>query len=246
MREKLYIYKVITGMSRQEGRPQKYNSEYHPDAAHEVMKLGATKKKLAQILDISEETLYDWIRNYAEFSESIQGGIDFYKSGSVEHALHKRAVGFNYTEKHYEKPILPPLIMAKGQRKDRILAILKATIDDMDPILVKEVTKYYPPDTAAIKFYLGNRDGERWPKNGDFLGEGHLLFYTQADVEKMLADEKKTLSRVPPPKKKEIKDVKKGKGNNRGRSRKEVSTPTARRTKTKGRTVQRPRSGNRA
>jgi transposase-like protein len=197
MREKLYIYKVVTGMSRQEGRPQKYKSEYHPDAAHEVMKLGATKKKLAQIFDISEETLYDWIRNYEQFSESIQGGIDFYKSASVEHALHKRAVGFNYTEKHYEKPTLPPLIIAKGQQKDKILAVLKATIDDMEPILVKEVTKHYPPDTAAIKFYLGNRDGERWPKN--------------------LVDEKKILSRVPPPKKKEINDGKKGTGRNRNK-----------------------------
>lgn len=213
MREKLYIYKVVTGMSRQEGRPQKYDSEFHPKAAHEIMKLGATKKKLAEILDISEETLYDWIRKYDQFSESIQAGIDFYKSGSVEHALHKRAVGFSYTEKHYEKPALPSLIMAKGDRKDTILALLKATIDDMEPILAKTITKYYPPDTAAIKFYLGNRDGERWPKNGDLPGEGQFYFYTRADVENMLADEKMTLlDRIPPPKKKELTNGNKGKG----------------------------------
>ena len=97
-----------------------------------------------------------------------------------------------------------------GKEKDVFIRMLTSKINAQAPVLTRRVTKYYPPDTAAIKFYLGNRDGQRWPKNGDLEGEGRMLFFTHADVEKMLAEEKDTvLSRVPPPTKpKEAKNVK--------------------------------------
>lgn len=215
MSQKIYIYKVLTKESRQDGRPNKYNDIYHPKAAYEIMRLGATKKKCAEILGITEETLYQWIREYPEFSESIKRGIDFYASSNVEKALGKRAVGFSYSEKTYEKMPLPSIIVEKGQRKDRIISTLRAVIDAEAPVLTKIVHKHYPPDVAAIKFFLSNREPERWPKNGDLPGEGQFLFYTQEDVLEMLRDEKKTLDRVPPPIKKEKQDDrKKGKGNN--------------------------------
>ena len=85
--------------------------------------------------------------------------------------------------------------------KARIKKIIAAEIEAQEPVLSKIVEKYYPPDVAAIKYYLGNREPERWPKNGDLPGEGQMIFYTQADVKQMLADEQKTYNRVPPPQK---------------------------------------------
>ena len=204
-KQKVFIYRVLTEESRKDGRPNRYNSEYHPEAAHEIMKLGATKRKCAEILGIHHDTLYAWMRSYPEFSDAIQRGIDEFTSGQVEHALHKRAVGFKYDEKHYEKPQLPPIYITGMERtkkekdllRNEIILMLTASIEQLPPVLTKKITKYYPPDTAAIKFFLGNRDGQRWPKNGDTPGEGGFLFFTQKDVEQWLAEEKAMLGRLP-------------------------------------------------
>jgi hypothetical protein len=224
MSQKIYIYKVLTKESRKDGRPNKYNDVYHPKAAYEIMSLGATKRKCAAILGIHHDTLYEWSRTYPEFSDSIKRGMDKFNGDLMELALNKKATGFTFKEKTYEKPAIPALIVAKGQGKREIIATIKAYMDAEGPILTKEVVKYYPPDVAAIKYYLGNREPERWPKNGDLPGEGQFIFYTKADVDQMLADEKKTFDRVPPPTKpkKEITNAqtkREGKGKNKKTTR---------------------------
>jgi hypothetical protein len=154
-KQKIYIYKVLTKESRQDGRPDKYNEIYHPKAAHEIMKLGATKAKLATILAVSRETIYAWMRDHTEFSDAIHKGIDCFNSDLVENALHKKAKGFTYDEKTYERPPIPTIIVAKGEKKKDYLATIAAYMDAQEPILTKRTTKYYPPDTNAIKYYLG-------------------------------------------------------------------------------------------
>jgi hypothetical protein len=218
-KQKIYIYKVLTKESRQDGRPDKYNEIYHPKAAYEIMALGATKTKCAQILAINRDTLYSWIREYTEFSDAIKRGMDKFVVDNVELGLNKRAIGFTFDEKVYERPPIPTIIVAKGEKKKDYLATIAAYMDAQEPVLMKRTTKYYPPDVTAIKYFLGNREPDRWPKNGDLPGEGALLFYTQADVAKMLADEKKTLDRVPAPQKpkKEKQDETKKVSGKRGR-----------------------------
>jgi hypothetical protein len=202
MSQKIYLYKVLTEESRKEGRPNKYNDNYHPKAAFEIMKLGATKAKCADILGIRRETIWDWERRFEEFSNAITQGRDAFLSDDLEGALHKRAKGFRYTERTFERP-QPNISFTVSdkmdpseaeERKDQIIKMLSF----WKPVLTKEVKKFYPPDVAALKYYLGNRDPERWPKNGDIPGEGSFMFFTRADVEKMLAEEKDVLSKLPP------------------------------------------------
>jgi len=202
MSQKIYLYKVLSEESRKDGRPQKYDDSYHPKAVFEIMKLGATKRKCAEILAIAHETLYKWDRIHPEFSDALLKGRDAYLSGDLEGALHKRAKGFRYSEKTYERPqvnvnftVHPDMEETDAEeQKDRIIKMLSY----WEPVLTKEVKKYYPPDVAALKYYLGNRDAERWPKNGEIPGEGSFMFFSRSDVEKMLKEEKDMLNKLPP------------------------------------------------
>lgn len=208
-KQKLYIYKVLTKESRKDGRPRTYDPFYHPNAAKEIMALGASKRKLAQILGISHETIYAWSRDYPEFSDAIEAGINMFKSENVAHALYKKATGFTFEEKTYEIPQFPFFILggdkkSKADIRSQVESALKSL--NKEPQLTKIVKKYFPPDTNAIKYYLGNRDPERWPKNGDLPDDGALMFVTYREIDEMLEKEQELVKRLPPPKEEKNND----------------------------------------
>jgi len=204
-KQKVYIYQVLTKESQQVGRPTEFDTMYHPKAAQEIMALGASKRKCAEILRIGHNTFYEWCRKHTEFQDAIQVGIDMFKSEKVAHAVYKRAVGFTYNEKTYEIPQIPFFIVGgnKTTRAD-ISAQVEESLKSLNktPVLTKITTKYYPPDTNAAKFYLGNRDPQRWPKNGDLPGDGALMFVTYREIDDMLEKEEELVKRLPKPQKK--------------------------------------------
>jgi hypothetical protein len=146
------------------GRPTKYTEDY-VRIAYEVMSLGATITKLAKVIGVNADSIYEWQKKYPEFSESIQRGRDHFDSEVVEEALYKRATGYHYkieTFTHF------------GQDK---------------LVLTKIVKKYSPPCFQAIRFWLSNRNPKRWGiKNTE--ADNKIIFYTKEDVDKMLKDEK--------------------------------------------------------
>ena len=118
--------------------------------------LGATDKKLAIIIGQQVkgkpfvlDTITRWKRDHPEFAEKIQAGKDLYDSQQVESALLKRAKGIRYTEVTREPCIV------KNEDGDREVLSKEMTV-------TKKVTKFIPPDVAAAKFYLPNRNPERW------------------------------------------------------------------------------------
>lgn len=171
------------------GRPSKYEKRFI-DMAFEIMSLGATMPKLAAILNVNQDTLYEWQKKYPELSESIQRGRDDWDSENVEKALKKRAMGFTYTEKTYEKPVIT-LIPGKDKA---VQAELERQIDMLEPILVKEVKKYVAPSDQALQFWLKNRRPTRWPKNGDLSDAANTIIFTDAKIQDLLQQEKEHLS----------------------------------------------------
>jgi hypothetical protein len=58
------------------GRPTKYLPEYG-EIAIELMRQGASIIEVAYKLNVARSTIYEWIENYEEFSDTIKLGRDF-------------------------------------------------------------------------------------------------------------------------------------------------------------------------
>lgn len=99
--------------------------------------LGLTDIQMAEILLVAESTFYKWQHDHPEFSEAITRG-KIEADGKVAKALYKRALGLTITEEAMTK---------EG--------------------IVVELRKELPPDTAAAKHWLGNRQRALWGSNGE-------------------------------------------------------------------------------
>lgn len=63
-------------MTHAGGRP----SKYRPEMCEQVinwMYQGHSKTEVAYLLKISKETLYQWVKEYPEFSDAIKKGVNF-------------------------------------------------------------------------------------------------------------------------------------------------------------------------
>lgn len=116
------------------GRPTKYKEEYN-DLAYKFCLLGATDDKLATFFDVNVDTIHEWKKVYPEFSDSLKKGKDIADS-EVASALYNRAKGYSHPDVDIK--------MYEGQ------------------IIQTELTKHYPPDTAAAIIWLKNRQPEQW------------------------------------------------------------------------------------
>lgn len=120
------------------GRPLKYIPEYNELVYELCAGRGLLRGKLAKVLKISRETVYQWEKDYPKFSDSITKGMNDWNTIGIKKALIVRAKGFRYTETTKEP----------NEAGD-----LKVT---------KTVRKYVAPDVPAIKTWLYNRDPENW------------------------------------------------------------------------------------
>lgn len=114
----------------------KYDPAFNELAASVARVMGCTDKQLAEVLGISEATLYDWKIKHPDFAEALQAGKDSFDNQLVEGALLQRAIGYSHDDVHISN--------YKGE------------------ITVTPITKHYAPDVAAIKHWQLNRDRHRW------------------------------------------------------------------------------------
>lgn len=121
------------------GRPTKYKKEYD-HLVYKLALLGLTDVEMADILDISHQTFYDWQAAHPSFLESVKKGKDP-ADANVALSLYKRANGF----------------ITKEVTKEVV-----NTEESNGLEVVKEVIKEVPPDTAACCYWLNNRRPDRW------------------------------------------------------------------------------------
>lgn len=91
-------------------------------------------------MGVANSTLWKWLNEHSEISEAIKGGKDS-AIEQVENALFKKATGFQWTEETTE-------IYQRGE-----------TVKEKH---IRKVTKYAAPDTAAMIFFLKNRQPDKW------------------------------------------------------------------------------------
>lgn len=108
---------------------------------------GLTDEQIAHNCGISTKTLYEWKGKYGEISGALKEGKEVVDL-LVENALLKRALGYTYEEKTYErKPV-----NEEG---------------DMEMVLTKTVVKEVVADTTAQIYWMNNRDPAHWRGNKD-------------------------------------------------------------------------------
>lgn len=125
--------------NRRRGRPTKYNPDIHIPVAKGMALLGGNDEQIAAALNIQTSTLYEWKKNYPEFSEALKEGKEV-ADAKVATSLYKRALGYSFKETAEEsKP------SAAGAK-----------------IAHRTITKHIPPDTTAAIFWLKNRQPHLW------------------------------------------------------------------------------------
>jgi len=58
------------------GRPTKYQPEYCKEAIEWLASPGKSKRSLAALFSVSPETIYDWMRENAHFSDAVKKGLE--------------------------------------------------------------------------------------------------------------------------------------------------------------------------
>lgn len=118
------------------------------EQAYKLTLLGATDKELADFFDVTETTINNWKLQVPEFFESIKKGKNPADSNVAER-LYLRAMGYEHPE-------------------------TKVFCHDGD-IVTHEVIKHYPPETAAIAFWLKNRQPKKFRDSHDFTSGGEKI-----------------------------------------------------------------------
>jgi len=121
------------------GRPSNY-PKINLDDVKKWAKIGLSNDQIAQALEISIESLYDYQRDYPEFLQALKSGKEN-PDDRVERALFERALGYVAPEE-------------------------KLFYDSNTGIIASQtVLKQYPPDTTAAIIWLKNRRPEKWREN---------------------------------------------------------------------------------
>jgi len=116
------------------GRPSKYKPEYAAQAA-KLCALGATDAQLADFFEVAISTIALWKVQHAEFSDAIK--VPKAEADErVEQSLYRRAMGYEHDE--------VDIRVVGGE------------------IVETPIRRYYPPDTAALIFWLKNRKKDEW------------------------------------------------------------------------------------
>lgn len=129
---------------------------------------GLSMDQIAENIPVSRKTLYNWRKKYKPILHALRAGKEV-ANYAVSNALHRRAVGYRYTEDTYGMIEMDPLDHAKlveaqlavfdkkyPKASEERRNLFKLSIPNTKMMLVKQVEKEVPPDTRAMMFYLVN------------------------------------------------------------------------------------------
>lgn len=118
------------------GRPMAYRESYN-HIAEQACAIGATTVQLASILNVTQPTITNWMRDYSDFFLSVKNGKDRFDTEYVESSLLKRAKG-------YDKELIEERLTKDGDAVECTKTI------------------HVSPDVGAAIFWLCNRNPNRW------------------------------------------------------------------------------------
>ena len=116
-----------------------YRSKFKEDYIEQARKLctlGAIDEDLAEFFNVTVRTIYNWKNDYPNFADTLRES-KLALDTKVVRSLFERATGYTHTDYKF--------------------ATHGGKITD-----VREYQKHYPPETAAIIFWLKNRQPNLW------------------------------------------------------------------------------------
>ena len=138
------------------GRPTKYQKAYN-EQARKLCLMGYIDTEIADFFNIAVSTLNNWKHDKDGFMESLKDG----RAGAdmnVTVGLYERACGYSHIE--------TKVFCNQGE------------------ITTHDVKKIYPPDPISIKYWLNNRQPEKWREKVEVEQSGSNM----ADVITSLID----------------------------------------------------------
>lgn len=133
--------------------------------------LGADEAKLAAFFGVDREMWLYWLKHSRELRDAVDAG-GVMADAEVAGAMKRRATGYEYTRQ-------------------------KLTIDKQGNGHVHDLTEHVPPDTAAGKFWLTNRAGNRWRDKQDHEHSGEMVVDQNITIEFVGVKETKLLDVTP-------------------------------------------------
>lgn len=149
-------------------RPSKYYSHVEPklNLVESWARDGLIDEQIANNLDISLTSYYEYKNKYTEFAEALKNGKDDIDI-MVENALLKRAMGYSFEEVTRESVPCKAYEDENGNTVEHTLMVTKV------------VTKEVQPDTTAQIFWLKNRRPQAWRDKQEVGLSGGLNNTTQ-------------------------------------------------------------------
>lgn len=131
-------------------RPSKYETHVAPrlEEIKDWVRNGATDKEVAKRLGISEDSFYQYKKEFSEFSESLKESKEIIDA-KVENALFERAMGGKVTLKRPYK--VKRTIFQNGKK-----------VREEEEMVMANYEEYVIPDTTAQIFWLKNRRPDKW------------------------------------------------------------------------------------
>ena len=130
------------------GAPTKYDRSLLK-MVYKLALLGATEAQIADFFEISIDSISEWKNVHPEFSATLKQG-KLQADAEVAKSLFKRAKGYEYEEQTFEDVLEGRLDLTSGKP-------IHVPVTH-----VRTVRKVMPPDTAACKWWLMNRQPKQW------------------------------------------------------------------------------------
>lgn len=124
------------------GRPSKFRPEFI-EQSRKLAMLGLTDAEMAQVFDVSEQTLNAWKKEKPGFLESLKSG-KVIADAEVTASLFHRATGYEHPE--------DDIRVVNGE------------------IVITPTIKHYPPDPTSMIFWLKNRQPDKWREKREDKG----------------------------------------------------------------------------
>lgn len=134
------------GPKNKGGRPTKYKATYCGQV-YKLCLLGATDQDIADFFEVNVDTVQEWKKVYARFSDSIKRGKKI-ADMIVADSLFQRSKGAMIKKQAAYK-----LKTVKYEGTKRI---------ETEEIKIVDLKEQVPPDTTAGIFWLKNRHPEKW------------------------------------------------------------------------------------
>lgn len=127
----------------------KYQQRCLAVAVKACEEFNATDRELAELLQITDYTLANWKDKHPDFAEAVSKAKAV-ADARVEAKLFERAVGYSYRAQ-------------------------KATQFKGEPVVI-DYEEHIPPDVEAQKFWLKNRQPDKWSDKRDLNVGGDVTF----------------------------------------------------------------------